>query len=101
MKTVIRNSIKLISIGTLALILSACGTDENFGIDHGGGQVANLPNCTDTTTSDANLSGAIVVPPNTKVVKNSADAQIRVWHFQNSVEAVCMLKGEALFQPIN
>lgn len=101
MKTLIKNSLTIITIGTLALFLSACGTDESFGIDDGGSKVALVPNCTDTTTTDANLSGAMVIPPNTKVTNNSADAKVRVWHFQNSVEAVCMLEGEALFQSIN
>jgi uncharacterized lipoprotein YmbA len=90
MKTVI----KIILSASAALLLSACGGGENWGIDHQGSSVS-IAKCVNNS-QDAAEAQATVVPAGSTVSKSSQDAVVRVWHFQNSTEAVCVVSGEAL-----
>jgi outer membrane lipopolysaccharide assembly protein LptE/RlpB len=92
MKTVI----KIILSTSVVLFLSACGggKKENWGIDYqrNGVPIAKCVN----NSQDAADAQATVVPAGSTVSKSSQDTVVRVWHFQNSTEAVCVVSGEAL-----
>ena len=92
--------LSLIAFATFALV--GCGSGEtNWGIDHGREvEISHGPAQADgnfrCTLEDATLvkQGGVVKP----LVEGT---QIRVWHFQNSEEYVCTLKGQATVkQPI-
>jgi len=77
--------------------VSGCGgggSSTNWGIDAGYSPLAVCQNNSD----DAIEAGAIEVPAGTKVQKLSSDAVVRIWHFENSREAVCLLKGDAVIK---
>lgn len=77
----------------VALVLNACGGGGDYwGIDSQGMPLAACVN----NAQDASVAQATIVPAGSKVKKISSDAIIRVWHFQNSVEAACLVSGEAL-----
>jgi ABC-type glycerol-3-phosphate transport system substrate-binding protein len=72
-----------------ALMLSACGGGgEEWGIDQ-----STIPHC----NSDLNdSSAAILVPPGTTVKSIEPGTTIRVWHYSNSDEMVCVITGSAV-----
>ena len=87
---------KIIKLGLVllgALLLNACGGGGDYwGIDSQGLPLAVCVN----NSQDASIAQATIVPTGSKVKKVSSDAIIRVWHFQNSTEAACLMSGEAL-----
>lgn len=100
MQKIIKNSLKITAVGTMALILSACGDSSCEGssgsVVLGVSQIA-VPDCNSTgfATKDARSSQAAVVSDGTVIYKQSTNAEVRVWHFQNGTKAVCMLNGQA------
>jgi hypothetical protein len=82
----------ILSIAT-ALFLSACGGDENWGVDHQGGGIP-IAKCVNNS-QDATQAQAISVPSGSIIKKNGLNTVLRVWHFQNAKKAVCVVSGEA------
>ena len=78
-----------------ALFLSACGGGENWGVDHQGGGIP-ISKCVNNS-QDATQSQAISVPSGSIIKKNGLNTVLRVWHFQNSKKAACVVSGEAFF----
>jgi len=88
MKNIIDNRYKKVFLTTLvALFMSACGTS-------GTAYNKSIEKCEDNST-DAILSKAILVPANSTIIKESDETLLRVWHFQNSEELICVVKGSA------
>ena len=98
MKTLINvKQLRLLSIVSLAAFtLVGCGSGgTNWGIDHGSEvEISHGP-----VQADGNfrctLEDAALVKPGGIVKPLVEGTQIRVWHFQNSEEYVCTLKGQA------
>jgi hypothetical protein len=87
-----KNITKMSLLASIALFLSACGGGDNWGVDHGQG--TPLAQCVNNS-QDATVAQATIIPPGSRVNKISQDAVVRVWHFQNSTEAACVVSGEA------
>jgi len=104
MKTYIRkNSTFLTLLAILPFTLIGCGGgDTNWGIDHGSEiEVSHGPKDTTTGLYRCKLSDATLVEAGGVVRPLTDDTQLRVWHFQNSQEYVCTLKGQAVVkQPV-
>jgi hypothetical protein len=91
MKTIL----KITLFSGIALILSACGgTKDEWGIDYQGGGTL-LVNCSNNA-QDAVEAKAVLLPAGTKIRKLSQGTVLRIWHFQNSVEAACTVSGKAI-----
>jgi len=88
----------VIPITLLAFALLGCGSGETkWGIDHTGGvEVTHGPLNTATGLYRCTLEDASLVKPGAQVKPLIEGTQLRVWHFQNSEEYVCTLKGQAL-----
>ena len=79
-------TIKLMAIVISLLMIQGCSEDSK--------EVAYC----DTSLGDNGWEKATLVEPGAEVSPQSSDTQIRVWHFQNSQEYVCVLQGEAVFR---
>jgi len=89
MRNIINNRYEKVFFTTLvALFMSACGSSD--GTAHN----KTIGTCENNST-DAILAKAIVVPANSTIIKDSDDTLLRVWHFQNSEELICVVKGSA------
>lgn len=73
-----------------ALVLSGCSGKggEEWGVDQ-----SVIPQC-NSDRDDA--SAAILVPPGTAIRAAESGTTVRVWHYSNSDELVCVLTGAAL-----
>jgi len=103
MKNLIKQTKLLSLVAVAAFTLIGCGGSQtHWGIDHGA-EVAVTHGPLDAVTGQyrCNLEDATLVKSGGIVRPESDDAQLRVWHFQNSEEYVCVLKGQAfLKQPV-
>lgn len=83
-----RHKATITFLSLLALLaLSGCGQSEHWGVDH-----AALPMC----SADVNdSSAAIKVPSGTMVKALSIGTTLRIWHYSNSDELVCVITGKA------
>lgn len=72
--------------------INGCSDDE-WGID--AQPLVPIPSC-ENNSSDAVEAKALLVPSGTVVSQINGATKIRVWHFQNSQKAICILKGEAV-----
>ena len=99
MKRRYKTIVKTFMATSLALGLSACGGGggDKFGIDGTTPTVNYVPKCVGGS-SDAVENEAITVASGTKIIKNSTDASLRIWHFKNSTKAVCLISGEAIIE---
>lgn len=72
--------------------MSACGdsSEDCVSEDTNNTQYKTINNSTDAIEAKATL-----VPEQSKVKKSSEDTVLRVWHFQNSQEAICVVTGSA------
>ena len=103
MINVINNGKKIFLTTTMALFLSACGGSGNHNSDDkrtnidmtDGVKQKRMITLCENNSSDAISAKATIVPPNSKIKRHEADTLIRVWHFQNSEELTCLLKGSA------
>ena len=94
-KTAIK-SFALIAVSLLAL--TGCGND-NWGIDHQGAEVelSHGPVQADGRyRCDIDKGDATLVKPGEVIKPKTEDTEIRTWHYQNSDEYVCTLKGKAV-----
>jgi len=100
MTSITINTKKALFTTTLALILSACGGSPNKSTqttdDKDNTEVSykSINNCENNSTN-AIKAQATIVPANTQIRKNGEDTVLRVWHFQNSEELICVVKGSA------
>ncbi len=113
MITITKNRKKILLTTTLALILSACGgssnsttidvEDENKSENRNENNSVEVSyksiNKCDNNSTSAIDAKATLVPFNTTVRKNEKGTVLRVWHFQNSEELVCVVKGSAEIIP--
>jgi hypothetical protein len=82
-------------LAAAALILSGCGGSE-WGIDHGQEvEVSHGPLDEKTGLYRCTIDDATLVEAGSVVRPIEEGTQIRVWHYQNSEEYVCVLKGMA------
>jgi len=104
MKTYIRKNSRLLTLlAILPFTLIGCGGGgTNWGIDHGTEiEVSHGPLNPNTGLYRCDLSDATLVEQGGVVRPLTDDTQLRVWHFQNSEEYVCTLKGQAVIkQPV-
>jgi hypothetical protein len=78
-----------------ALIISGCGNSE-WGIDHGQEkEISHGPLNEQTGLYRCTIDDATFIEPGSIVRPIEDDTQVRVWHFQNSEEYVCVLRGMA------
>ncbi len=81
------------------LLIGCGGGGENWGIDHQGGiEVGHGPLDPATGLYRCTINDATEVPTGATVTPLSSDTQVRVWHFQNSQEYVCTLRGQAIVE---
>ena len=103
MKKRIAKQTKLLSLATIATFIQVgCGGEgTNWGIDHGVEvEVSHGPMQADGNFR-CNLEDATLVKSGGIVKPLAEGTQVRVWHFQNSEEYVCTLKGQATVkQPV-
>lgn len=98
MKYTILKSTLFLSISAFALI-GCGGGGTNWGIDHGTEiEVSHGPLDPNTGLYRCEIADATLVEQGGVVRPLSDDTQLRVWHFQNSEEYVCTLKGQAVVQ---
>ncbi len=84
-------------ITTVLFALSGCGGGTEWGIDHGTEmEVTHGPLDAETGLYRCTIDDAILVEAGESVRPLTEDTQIRVWHYQNSEEYVCTLKGQAV-----
>lgn len=77
--------------------LSGCGDSEVWGIDHVEEiEVTHGPLNAETGLYRCNVEDAMLVEAGEVVRPLTDDTQLRVWHYQNSQEYVCTLKGQAV-----
>ena len=93
--------VKTIAIATVSLFaLTGCGGGgNNWGVDHQGSEVeiAHGPLQKDGRyRCDFDKGDATLVKPGELVKPKTKDTEIRTWHFQNSQEYICTLKGKAV-----
>ena len=95
---------KEIIITGLALItITGCGNDSHWGIDGNVTQdvkslsVTDIPKC-NIEALDAVEAGAIELAPNSIIKRIEANTELRIWHFENSNKAICILKGQAIIE---
>jgi len=107
MITITKNTKKVLFTATLALILSACGGSSNSTTidtdvenENNSVEVSHkaINKCDNNSTSAIDAK-ATLVPFNTTVRKNENGTVLRVWHFQNSEELICVVKGSAEIIP--
>jgi len=94
-------SIKHLSFVAATFILVGCGGsgDTNWGIDQEAAvEVSHGPLDPLTQKFRCNLEDADEVKSGGLVTPLTDDTELRVWHFQNSEEYVCTLKGQAILQ---
>ena len=99
MKTITTNTKNILLVTTLALFLSACGgnsDDNNSNADAETTATTNkIIEACQNNSKDAILAKATVIPASSTVKKSTVNTILRVWHFQNSAEAVCVVQGSA------
>ena len=95
--------VKLATTLTIAALFAGCsgGGKEKWGIDHEGPEkkVSHgplMPN--GKYRCDFDKGDATLLKPGQEVVPRTPDTQLRVWHFQNSDEYVCLLQGDAVIK---
>jgi hypothetical protein len=95
-----KTMIKLLLSGTAAFTLIGCGSGgENWGIDAASEiEISHGELDASTGLYKCTLDDATLVDPGSVVRPIVEDTQVRVWHFQNSQEYVCVLKGQALLK---
>jgi len=108
-----KSIIKSVATATVAFfILAGCGgggsgvdsngkksSGDNWGIDHPGPQreITHGPLQKDGKyRCDIDKGDAIKINSGEKVRKLVDGTEIRIWHYQNSEEYVCLLKGKAV-----
>jgi hypothetical protein len=85
----------------VAFTLIGCGgsSEDDWGIDNEAAvEVSHGPLDETTQKFRCELSDADEVKAGGLVTPLTDDTEIRVWHFQNSEEYVCTLKGQAIIQ---
>ena len=82
--------------------LSGCGGAEEWGIDNiKEVELTHGPLNADTGLYRCTMDDAMLVKAGESVRPMTEDTQVRVWHYQNSQEYACTLKGQAVVvQPI-
>jgi len=103
MRNVNIKSTKTFTLATLlAFTLLGCGsTETQWGVDHGEGvEVTHGPLDTATGLYRCTIEDASLVKAGAQVKPLSEGTQLRVWHYQNSEEYVCTLKGQALISTV-
>jgi hypothetical protein len=95
-------TMKHLTLSTVvAFTLIGCGgsSEDDWGIDHEAAvEVSHGPLNETTQKFRCELSDADEVKAGGLVTPLTDDTEIRVWHFQNSEEYVCTLKGQAIIQ---
>jgi hypothetical protein len=92
-------SLKMLGLSSsFILLLAGCGSsDSNWGIDNSSELVVTHgPLDSETGLYRCELEDALLVKPFSIIEPQSDDTQLRVWHFKNSDEYACVLKGEAI-----
>jgi len=83
------NTKKILVTTVMALLFSGCGSSGEAT-----GYNKSLSYC-ENNSSDAVTAKAMLIPANSMIRKSSENTLLRVWHFQNSDEAACVLSGSA------
>jgi hypothetical protein len=79
----------------IAVLLSGCGGSE-WGIDHATEQkVSHGPLDPNTGLYRCTIDDATYVEAGSMVRPLEEGTQLRVWHYENSDEYACVLKGDA------
>jgi len=93
-----KNMIVLSSVAILSLTFVGCG-GESCDIDANatstqavaGISTVSIPTCQENGSSE----NAIPLAPESKIVKQEEGTKVRIWHYQDSTELVCILSGKA------
>jgi len=99
--------LKTVSIILAGLALAGCsdkGGSEKWGIDHEGPEkkVSHGPmQPNGKYRCDYDKGDATKLAPGQEVKPLTKDTQIRVWHFQNSDEYICLLQGDAVIRLVS
>jgi len=94
---------KTIITGLAFITIIGCGNNSHWGIDGNVTQdvqslnIIDIPIC-NMETLDAVEAGAIELSPNSRVKKIEEKTKLRMWHFENSNKAICVLKGKAIIE---
>ena len=94
-------TVKMLLLSSSALLLlvgCGSGTDSsNWGIDNGKEiELSHGPLNAETGLYRCELDDAMLIEPQSVVTPLDEDTQLRVWHFKNSDEYACTLKGKAM-----
>jgi len=104
----IKKSAKILAlISVVSFMLSGCG-DDNWGIDNCSAletaqdiELSHGPFDPNTKKYRCNIEDATLIKSGGVVKPMTDDTQIRIWHYQNSEEYVCLLQGKAVVkQPV-
>ena len=85
-----RNAKRLVAAASALFALfalSGCGQSGHWGVDH-----AELPMCSPDVNDS---SAAILVPSGTEIKALEQGTTLRIWHYSNSDELVCVITGKA------
>ncbi len=88
-------SYKMLLLVLWIFFLNACS--EDWGIDHQ--SIKIVPTCVGDS-SDAVQAQALTVNSGAVISEINGEAKLRIWHFQNTTKAVCVLSGEAIIESI-
>jgi len=100
---IIDNGKKIFFTTTMALFMSACGGSGNHNIDDKRANIdttepveqKTMISLCENNSTDAITAKATIVPPNSTIKKHGTNTVLRVWHFQNSEELICLVNGSA------
>jgi len=94
---------KTIITGLALITITGCGNNSHWGIDGNVTQdvkslsITDIPRC-NIEALDAVEAGAIELSSNSSIKKTEENTELRIWHFENSNKAVCILKGQAIIE---
>ena len=103
-----KNSIRLSAIAILSTLFIGCGGNGSQGnqevgvgdlngtsvseTDVAGTKMVSVPSCGEAKDS----SNALKIDAESKIVKQAENTKVRIWHYQDGAELVCLLSGKAV-----
>ena len=100
-----KNSIRLSMIAILSTLFIGCGSSnsqdsevkdsnrtETQDTSVAGTTMVTVPSCGESKDS----SNALKIDVKSKIVKQDENTKVRIWHYQDSTELVCVLSGKAV-----
>lgn len=94
---------RIVITGLFLLVITGCGEESKWGIDGEEVQnieansVQNIPLC-NIGSLDAIKAGAIRLSSGSVVQKIGEKTKLRIWHFENTSKAICVLEGQAIIE---